>query len=161
MKWLLLFLGILFLTSPAMAILTNNTANQNYYFYNTTLISGSYLHDQNYMPREYVILIILLGIIFWILAIATDICQDLFSILAPCFFGAATWYCGYMTKETLSIVINTLRVYTVHSQIITPEPVLQLLCFLLTVFSALSAVYVIFLRGVDKQTDRQQRLPEE
>ena len=151
----ILILGIVLLIAPASAIITNNTANDAYYENNVTLISGSFLHDAAYMPKDYVFLIILLGIVFWALAIASPVCQDLFSIITPCFFAVGSWYAGYMTKEVVSIVVSGNTIYPVHTQVITPSPVIQTLCLIATVLSILSAIYIIFLSEAPIKTKKE------
>ena len=143
-----LFALILITIAPAAAIVTNNTANQAYYDNGVTLISGSYLHDSNYIPKEYVILMIMIGLIFWALSVSTPVCQDLFALMSPCFFGAAAWYSGYMAKDQMTVVTSADgTIYPVYTQIITPEPALQILCLIATVFTVLSAIYIIFLQN--------------
>lgn len=134
------------IVSPASAIITNNTANTAYYSEGVTLISGSYAHDAGFMPEDYVKVLIFLGIICWILSIAAPVCQDLFCILTPGFFGASTWYAGYMTKETLSVITTTSGTSIIHTEIITPEPVLQLLLLAATIFSLLSGIFIVFVQ---------------
>lgn len=157
-RTILLLIALLVIPTSVSALITNNTANDNYYSSNTTLISGSFIHDENYTPREIVILILIIGILFWLVSIAAPVCQDLFAIAAPVWLGVATWQAGYMTKEDIAIVVSGNTIYSVHTEIISPDPVMQILCFILTILSVLSAVYVIFLAKTEdnpkpKQTD--------
>lgn len=149
-----LLLITVLITTSASALVTNNSANTAYYSNNVTLISGSFVHDANYIPKDYVILMALFGIIFWILAVASPICQDLFSIITPIIFGVSSWFAGYMTTEQMAIVTTGTTIYPVHTQIITPEPILQLIFLALTILSTLSAIYIIFFASIDQGLKR-------
>ena len=154
---LVISLSLIFLFSPASALITNNTANSAYYSNNVTLISGSFLNQAGYLPMEMVYFIAILGLIFWICSLVSPICEDLFCILTPIPFGIAAWYAAYMTRDQMSIVVNNGVIYPVSTQIITPDPTLQLVMIACLVLSILSGVYIIFLRDTDKQlaSDRQ------
>ena len=117
------------------------------------LQSTSYLHDAQYMPAEYVYALILIGFIGWALLCINKDLEVLFGFLSIISFGASAWYAAYMTIETSGVVVVGTTITYVHSQILTPQPVLQIILVVCFIFSILAEIYVVFLREADKQLE--------
>lgn len=152
------FLVLLLISSPVSALITNNTANEAYYSNNVTLISGSFVHQAGYLPMEMVYFIAILGVIFWICSVVSPICEDLFSLITPVLFAIAAWYSAYMTREQMTIVINNGVIYPVHTQVIIPDPTLQLAMLGCMVLAILSGIYIVFLRDTDKKLETNTKV---
>ena len=160
MRYTILTLISLFFISPVSALITNNTANPAYYSNGVTLISGSFINQAGYLPVEMVYFIAVLGIIFWICSMVSPICEDIFCLITPVPFAIAAWYAAYMTRDQMTIVVNNGVIYPVSTQIITPDPTLQIVMTACLVLSILSGIYIVFLRDTDKKL-ANERQPNE
>lgn len=117
------------------------------------LQSASYLHDTGYTPNEYVYVIILIGFAGWVLMTYNKELEVLFGFLSILSFGAAAWLSAYMTIESSDFVVNGTQIVYVHSQVVTPQPILQIIMVVCFIFAILAEIYVVFLRESDKKLD--------
>lgn len=117
------------------------------------LQSASYLHDAQYMPAEYVYALILIGFIGWALLCINKDLEVLFGFISIIAFGAAAWFAAYMTIETSGVVVVGTTITYVHSQVVTPQPILQIIMVVCFLFAIMAEVYVVFLREADKKLD--------
>lgn len=152
---LLLFAAVI--VSPAMGIVTNVSDN------GSKLTLGSYttssfLHDPNYMPREYVYAFITIGIVCLAVSRIFKQAEDIFSIVAVAPFGMAMWFANYMTIEQVDILgfcdpaATTGAISTINTQIITPNPYLSLTMGIFFVVSLINVVWIFYLQPADKGT---------
>jgi hypothetical protein len=156
---LLFLILIALVVVPVSAVITpefgQGTGN-----YTSSYNSTSYFHDKNYIPLDILYLFILIAFVSWIISVFSPICEDLFALVSPISFAAAAWYSAYVSQESIrvvSVVANGVgEIYTIHTEIITPLPGLQIAMTLCLILSILSMIYIIFLRKVDRSLERKR-----
>ena len=103
-----------------------------------------------YIPYQYEILLIGMGFACWILMKYAQELEVLFGLLAIIIWGAAAWFAAYMCIE--NVFYNGTTV--VYSQLVTPQPILQVILAVFFIFAIIIEVYVWVLRDADKITDK-------
>jgi hypothetical protein len=111
--------------------------------------------DKSYIPWEYEVVIIAMGLCCWGLMKYIEELEVLFGFLAIIVFGVAAYFAAYMAKiESNVLVDSTTGVVTVmYSQYITPQPILQVVLVVCFLFAIVAEVYVVFLREADKKLE--------
>jgi len=117
------------------------------------LSSTSYLHDPNYIPAQYVLIFIAIGFLCWCLLSYNKELEILFSLVSILSFGAAAWFAAYMTVESATIIVKDGVATSVYSQVVTPQPGLQIIMIVCFLFSIIITIYLLFLRDADKKMD--------
>jgi hypothetical protein len=132
---------------PVSALVTNVSPS------NGNLISNSVKHDSNYIPFEYEILFIALGLFCLIVSRVYESAEDIFaaSAIVPCIM--ATWFANYMAIERTSTVVISGVVTIVNTQIITPSAYLSVMMAIVTICAILNGYWVFFMKGADKKTE--------
>lgn len=102
-----------------------------------------------YIPYQYEFLLIGLGFLCWFLMKYFADLEVVFGIVAIIIFGAASWLAAYMCIENVFYDGTTV----VYTQLVTPQPILQLILIVCFLFAVIAEVYVLFLRAADKKTD--------
>jgi len=119
----------------------------------TPLSSTMYLHDSNYMPIQFLFLFIAIGFISWYLLSINKDFEILFGITSIFGFGVALWYSAYVTLETSEVAIVGGVATYVYSQVVAPQPVLQVVMVVCFLFSIIITVYITFLRDTAKKLE--------
>jgi uncharacterized membrane protein YccC len=98
---------------------------------------------------------IAIGFICWYLLTINKELEILFSLVSVISFGLSAWYSAYITSESSAIVIMDGVATSVYSQVVTPQPALQIMMVVCFLFSIVITIYVWLLRDADKKTDSQ------
>jgi hypothetical protein len=129
------------------------------YIANSSSVITSYTDtqfaSQQYIPYQYEILLIGLGVACWVLMKYAQELEVMFGLLAIIIWGAAAWFAAYMSiNEVFTLVDMTTGTTTVlYTQFVTPQPILQVILVVCFLFAIIIEVYVLFLRSADKATD--------
>jgi uncharacterized membrane protein len=102
-----------------------------------------------YIPYQYEVLLIGLGFTCWFLMKYFSDLEVVFGLAAVIIFGAAAYMAAYMCIENVFYDGTTVT----YTQLVTPEPVLQIILIACFLFAVIIEVYVLFLRTADKKTD--------
>jgi hypothetical protein len=103
-----------------------------------------------YIPYQYEFLLIGMGFLCWALMRYAPELEVLFGLLAILIFGASAWLAAYMCIE--NVFYDGTEV--MYSQLITPQPILQLILVVMFLFAIIIEVYVMFLRKADEETNK-------
>lgn len=122
---------------------------------NITDITSVAFAGQNYIPWEYEAGIILIGFLCWLLMKYMEDLEVVFGFLAIIIFGIAAYFAAYMAMIENNIIVNTIteNVTVVHTQYVTPQPILQIFLIVCFLFAIIIEVYVVFLRQADKKLE--------
>ena len=120
-----------------------------------TLLSSTYLHDPNYIPSQYFLLLVIMGFVCWFLLSYNKELEIIFSLISVIAFGAAAWFAAYITTEASAITVIDGVPTTVYAQVVVPQPGIQIIMVVCFLFSIVITVYVWMLRDMDKKTDAQ------
>jgi hypothetical protein len=101
-----------------------------------------------YIPYQYEFLLIGMGFLCWALMKYAQELEVLFGLLSIIIFGASAWLSAYMCIENVFYDGTTVM----YSQLVTPQPVLQIILVVCFLFSIIGEVYVWVLRDADKKT---------
>lgn len=129
------------------------------YIANSSSVITSYTDtqfaNQQYIPYQYEVMLIGLGVACWVLMKYVADLEVLFGLLAIIVFGAASWFAAYMSiNEVFTLVDMTTGTTTVlYTQFVTPQPILQVILVVCFLFAIVIEAYVLFLRSADKVTD--------
>lgn len=138
------------------------------YIANSSSVITSYTDTRflpsTYIPYEYELLLIGLGFTCWFLMKYFAELEVLFGLLAILVFGAAAWLSAYVSKNDVFTMLDPITNDTtiLYTQLVTPQPILQVILVVCFLFAIIAEVYVLFLRAADKVTDegllgKQQR----
>jgi hypothetical protein len=142
--FILFILAILFV-APVMAAfpasITNTTTTQ--------------FADKSYIPWEYEVVIIAMGICCWALMKYIEELEVLFGFLAIIVFGVAAYFAAYMCRIDSNVLVDSTSgaVTVMYSQYITPQPILQVVLVVCFLFAIIAEVYIVFLREADKKVE--------
>lgn len=118
----------------------------------------------NYFPVHFFYLLIAIG---FVCLIAMKYYQDvevLFGLASVISFGVAAYEAPYVyTSEISTILINATsgELKTVYTQIVQPQPVLQVFLAVLFLFALIMTLYVTFLRNADSVVDKTNLISED
>ena len=146
MKRLILLICVaIALASPVMATITNISGDA------VALTSVSYLHDNNYMPVQYVYALAVIGLLSLLVSRIWESANDIFAIGAVLPTALAAWWSNYSTLEYTQIIYGT-STNLVNVQIVTPNPYLSITLIVFTVLAVINVAWIFFLQPADKKT---------
>lgn len=116
----------------------------------TATIDTQFL-PETYIPYQYEFLLIGIGVSFFIAMWFTKESDILIGLLSVIFLGASAWFAAYMCIENVFYDGTTVT----YTQLVTPEPVLQVILVVCFLFAIVSTVYVWALRNADKVLEQQ------
>lgn len=148
MKLVILGLLLLLLVVPSSAYIANSSSVLTSY-------TDTQFANQQYIPYQYEIMLIGLGVACWFLMRYAPDLEVLFGLLAIIIFGAAAWFAAYMSiNEVFTLVDMTTGTTTVlYTQFVTPQPILQIILSVCFLFAIVIELYVVFLREADKKLE--------
>jgi hypothetical protein len=151
MKLFILGVLLLLLIAPASAYIANASGVMTSY-------TDTQFANQNYIPYQYEMMLIGLGVVCWILMRYAQDLEVLFGLLAIIIFGAAAWFAAYMSiNEVFTLVDMTNGETTVlYTQFVTPQPILQIILVVCFLFAIIIELYTLFLREADKKLELER-----
>lgn len=151
MKLFILGVLLLLLIAPASAYIANTSEVMTSY-------TDTQFANQNYIPYQYEMMLIGLGVMCWILMRYAQDLEVLFGLLAIIIFGAAAWFAAYMSiNEVFTLVDMTNGETTVlYTQFVTPQPILQIILVVCFLFAIIIELYTLFLREADKKLELER-----
>ena len=151
MKLFILGILLLLLIAPTSAYIANTSEVMTSY-------TDTQFANQNYIPYQYEMMLIGLGVMCWILMRYAQDLEILFGLLAIIIFGAAAWFAAYMSiNEVFTLVDMTNGETTVlYTQFVTPQPILQIILVVCFLFAIIIELYTLFLREADKKLELER-----
>ena len=151
MKLFILGILLLLLIVPASAYIANTSEVMTSY-------TDTKFANQNYIPYQYEMMLIGLGVTCWVLMRYAQDLEVIFGLLAIIIFGAAAWFAAYMSiNEVFTLVDMTNGETTVlYTQFVTPQPILQIILVVCFLFAIIIELYILFLREADKKIDLER-----
>ena len=145
---IVLLIGLL-LVSPVSAFIANSSSV-------VTSYTDTQFSNPTYIPYQYEIVLICLGVACWILMRYYQDLEVLFGLLSIIIFGAAAWFAAYMSiNEVFTVVDMTTGGTTIlYTQFVTPQPTLQIILVVCFLFAIVAEIYVTFLRTADTKIDK-------
>jgi hypothetical protein len=135
---------------PASAYIANSSTVLESY------VSTQFL-NQNYLPYQYEILLIAMGFTCWVLMKYHQELETMYGMIAILIFGASAWFAAYMSMIDMVTLVdpadNTTTI--LYTQLVTPQPTLQVILIVCFLFAIIIEIYILFLRGADKSLDSQ------
>jgi len=113
--------------------------------------------NQNYLPYQYEILLIAMAFSCWVLMKYHQELETIYGLIAILLFGAAAWFSAYLSIIDMVALVDTSDGTTtiLYTQLVTPQPVFQVILIVCFLFAIIIEIYVLFLRGADKSIDSQ------
>ena len=151
MKLFILGILLLLLIAPTSAYIANASGVMTSY-------TDTQFANQNYIPYQYEMMLIGLGVMCWILMRYAQDLEILFGLLAIIIFGSAAWFAAYMSiNEVFTLVDMTNGETTVlYTQFVTPQPILQIILVVCFLFAIIIELYTLFLREADKKLELER-----
>ena len=151
MKLFILGILLLLLIAPTSAYIANASGVMTSY-------TDTQFANQNYIPYQYEMMLIGLGVMCWILMRYAQDLEILFGLLAIIIFGSAAWFAAYMSiNEVFTLVDMTNGETTVlYTQFVTPQPILQIILVVCFLFAIIIELYILFLREADKKLELER-----
>jgi hypothetical protein len=116
--------------------------------------------ETTYMPYQYEMLFIVIAFSGIALMKLYQELEVLFGLIGILSFGVAAWFAPYICFVETFVIANSTGVETLHTQVVTPQPVLQVLLVVCFLFAIVAELYVLFLRDADKILDSTQLIEQ-
>jgi len=109
-----------------------------------------------YIPYEYEIALVAFGCFMLVLMRYFSELEVLFGLCAIIVFGAAAWLAAYVAKIDVFTMLDPVTNETtiLYTQLVTPQPMMQVILVVAFLFSVIAEIYVMFLRNADRETDK-------
>ena len=147
---LLVTLLLILLVSCASATVQNATSGGK-----IGLLAQSYNHDVNTMPVTEVYVIMIIGFALLVLSRAIQASEDVLSVLALIPSGVSAYWATHMSYDYVSVIgsIDSNSTTMVYTQVLQPNPYLQIIGGALTLACIINIAWIFYLRDADKKTD--------
>ena len=144
----LLFLAAIFalIVCPVIGGITNVSVNDS------SFVSHTYKHDENYMRFEYEVLLIAIGIICLVLSRAIEVAEDILSVAAVIPLAVSAWFANFTTFESVEVIGSQV----VYAQVVAPNAFLSVAMLVLTIGSIINVIWIFVLKSADQKTDTEQ-----
>lgn len=109
--------------------------------------------DTTYMPYQYEILFIVVAFFSLALMKLYQELEVLFGLIGLISFGIAAWFAPYIAFVETFVLTNTTGTEILHTQVVSPQPILQILLIVCFLFTLIAELYVLFLRDADHILD--------
>lgn len=131
---------------PVMGGISNISVNDS------SFVSHTYKHDENYMRFEYEVLIIGIGIACLVLSRAIEAAEDILSVAAVVPLATSTWFANFTTFESVEVIGSQV----VYAQVVAPNAFLSIAMLVLTIGSIINVIWIFVLKPADDKTDTEQ-----
>jgi hypothetical protein len=135
---------------PASAYIANSSSV-------ITSYTDTQFANQNYIPYQYEFLFIVLGLVCWAFMKYNAELEVLFGLLAAILFGMSAYLAAYISiDDAITVIDGTTGETTIlYTQLVTPQPMLQIFLTVCFLFAIIIEIYILFLRTSDKTVDAE------